>query len=65
MKKTYFIIRDLKAGKIIQTLTFKGDVSIIVTSMQLISVIEHDNNQNTIRIKLTDDQSFTVRNWGN
>lgn len=65
MKKTYFRIRDIKSGQIVKTLIFKGDVSIIVTSMNLITVIEHESDQKTTPIKLTEDQAFSVANWGN
>lgn len=65
MKKTYFRIRDIKSGKIIETLIFKGDVSIVVTSMKLITVIEHEQDQKTTPIKLTENQSFSINNWGN
>ena len=65
MKKTYFRIRDIKHGKIVETLIFKGNISIIVTSMKLISVIEHDIDQKTTKINLTEEQAFSVTNWGN
>ena len=65
MKKTYFRIRDIKSGKVVETLIFKGDVSIVVTSMKLISVIEHDKDQKTTKINLTEDQAFSINNWGN
>lgn len=65
MKKTYFRIRDIKHGKVVETLIFKGDVSIVVTSMKLISVIEHDKDHKTTNIHLTEDQAFSINNWGN
>ena len=65
MKRTFFRIRDIKSGKIESTQIFYGDVSIVVTSMKLITVIEHNKDQKTTQIRLTDNQAFSVGNWGN
>ena len=64
MKKIIIRIRDLKSGQITRSLIFKGDVSIIITSMKLITVVEHDQNHKETKLNLTDDEAFTINNWG-
>ena len=62
----YIDIRDKKqAGKIVRTYKFSRDVSLIVTSMDSILVIEHTKIQKNTIIHLSADEGFSVRNWGN
>ena len=65
MKKTFIDIRDRKSAKVKKTIIFKGDVSIIVSNMKELLIIEHENNQKSNNIDLQEDEAFSVRNWGN
>ena len=65
MKKTFIEIRDKKSAKVKKTIIFKGDVSIIVSNMKGLMIIEHENNQKNNNIDLQEDEAFSVRNWGN
>ena len=65
MARLYIDIRDRKqSGKVVKTLIFKGDASIIVTNLKRIEVIEHEKHKSTL-IDLEENNVFSVRNWGN
>ena len=66
MARLYIDIRDRKqSGKVVKTLIFRGDASIIVTNLKCIEVIEHEKQSKSTMIDLTEYQAFSVRNWGN
>lgn len=65
MKRTYIDIRDkLQYRKVTKTYIFKNEVSVIVTSIKRIMIIEHKHNNKTSFIDLSENETFSVRNWG-
>lgn len=66
MKRTYIDIRDKSQNnKLTKTYIYKNDVSVIVTSINRIMIIEHEQDHKTSFIDLTENETFSVRNWGN
>ena len=64
MKKTIIDIKEKQELKIVRTLIFKGDVSVIVTRPNGFMVVEMENNSKSTSIDLNDNEVFVVRNWG-
>ena len=61
----YIDIRNkTESGKVIRTHKFGGDVSLICASSKYIRVIEHKKNKQS-DIPLTDNEVYSIRNWGN
>ena len=62
----YIDIRNkAESGKVTKTYKFTRDVSLIVTSMSSILVIEHNKDSKNTLINLAENEGFSVRNWGN
>lgn len=64
MKKTIIDIKEKQELKIVRTLIFKGDVSVIVTRPNGFMVVEMENNSKSTSIDLKDNEVFVIRNWG-
>lgn len=65
MKKTFIDIRDSEQNcKVVKTLIFKGDVSVIVTDKNRFMVIELENDQKTTTFEIKNTERFSMRNWG-
>ena len=64
MKKTIIDIKEKQELKIVRTLIFKGDVSVIVTRPNGFMVVEMENANKSTSIDLKDSEVFVIRNWG-
>ena len=66
MKRTYIDIRDSEqVRKIVKTLIFKGDVSVIIIAKNRFMVIEHEEKHRSETYEIKETETFNVRNWGN
>lgn len=63
MKKTIIDIKEKQELKIVRTLIFKGDVSVIVTRPNGFMVVEMETSKSS-SIDLNENEVFVVRNWG-
>lgn len=64
MKKTFIDLRSkAEDNRVIRTYTFKGDVSVIIVTLNDILIIEHEYHKEH-HLKLDSGESISIRNWG-
>lgn len=66
MARVFIDVRDkAQNNKVVRTYVFKGDTSVIITGLNRIMIIEHENKggKNTY-LDLAETEVISVRNWG-